>query len=76
MKLFLTGLFESIVFLLIGTIYSLIGLGFLYWYYLSYKLESFWMFAVGFTPFALLTAPFGSYSMIFGTPDWLISLFI
>lgn len=76
MKLFLTGLFESLAFLLTGTVYTLFGLGFFYWTYLSYKLDSFWMFVIGFSPIAILTSPVGVYSMIFGTPDWLISFFI
>lgn len=55
----------------------LIGVGDLYWLWMSLKWGGFLMFFLGmFPPTAILfTAPMGAWSMVFGAPDWLYSLF-
>lgn len=57
----------------------IIGLpiGEVYWLWLSVvEYKSFQMFLIGIFPLtAIISAPVGLYSLIFGAPDWLISWF-
>lgn len=56
--------------------YALIAVGGLYWLWMAIQLGSFWMFALGIVPFAfIVTVPVGSYSLLFGIPDWVYSTF-
>ena len=53
----------------------LLVLGALYWIWMSVQLGSTVMLLVGLYPVTvLLTAPLGVYSLIFGTPSWLLAL--
>ena len=55
---------------------AVLPLGGLYWIWMAIHLGSFFMFFLGLAgPFALLTAPIGMYSLIFGMPDWIRSVF-
>ena len=50
--------------------------GSIYWLWLSFQLGSFWMFFLGLAgPTIIFTGPVGTYSLIFGPPDWLIRTF-
>lgn len=51
-------------------------LGDLYWLWMAIQLGSFGMFVVGMFPVtAILAAPIGAWSLLFGTPSWVIALF-
>ena len=51
-------------------------IGPIYWLWISIQLGSFLMFFLGIAgPFILLTGPVGFYSLIFGTPNWVINIF-
>ncbi len=53
-----------------------LGIGGLYWLWLSIQFGSFVMFALGLLgPVAIITAPIGFYSLLFGPPAWLLALF-
>lgn len=56
--------------------YILLGIGELYWLWMSFQIGSFWMFVFGFVPptmfIAMLT---GAYGVIFGLPAWVYSFF-
>ncbi len=53
----------------------LLVLGAFYWIWLSVQLGSTVMLLAGLYPVTiLLTAPFGVFSLIFGTPSWLVAL--
>jgi hypothetical protein len=50
--------------------------GAIYWLWIAIQLGSFTMFFLGVAgPFAILTAPIGLWSLMFGTPMWVINLF-
>ena len=52
------------------------SIGDLYWLWLSFQMESFWMFFLGFNPITgIFTGPIGFYALIAGTPDWIKSMF-
>jgi hypothetical protein len=72
-----TGGILSLGFVLtIHALYLLIAVGGLYWIWLSIKLESFSMFAVGLFPLSwLVTGPGGVYSLMIETPNWVITTF-
>ncbi len=47
----------------------LIGIGDLYWLWISIKIGSFWMFVLGFVPpFMVFTGPIGAWALVFGVP--------
>ena len=49
-----------------------IGLGGIYWLWLSFRAGSVAMFALGVLPPGLfVTAPVGAWSLLFGPPEWL-----
>lgn len=51
-------------------------LGEMYWLWMSFKIGSFWMFFLGFTPPTMLVASVvGAYGLIFGLPQWVFQLF-
>ena len=53
----------------------LLVLGAFYWVWLSFQLGSTVMLLVGLYPVTiLLTAPLGVFSLVFGTPSWLLAL--
>ena len=53
----------------------LLVLGAFYWIWLSVQLGSTVMLLAGLYPVTiLLTAPLGVFSLIFGTPSWLVAL--
>ena len=53
----------------------LLVLGALYWIWMSVQLGSTVMHLAGLYPVTiLLTAPLGAFSLLFGTPSWLVSL--
>lgn len=53
----------------------LLILGAVYWIWMSIQHGSLIMLLVGLYPITiLLTAPLGIISLIFGTPDWLLTL--
>jgi hypothetical protein len=55
---------------------TLMPVGCLYWIWMAIQLKSFVMFVLGIAgPAVLITAPIGAYSLIFGMPDWVQSLF-
>ena len=55
-------------------LWALTGLGGIYWLWEAIQIKSFGMFLAGiFLPF--VTAPVGGYMLIFGTPNWVLSLF-
>jgi hypothetical protein len=57
-------------------ILGLLCVGELYWFWISFQIGSFMMFAVGFLgPVILITAPVGAWSLIFGVPQWVINFF-
>ena len=53
------------------------SVGTLYWVWMAIKLESFIMFLVLmlFPPSMIIIGPVGMYSLVFGIPDWIISMF-
>lgn len=53
----------------------LLVLGAFYWIWLSVQLGSTVMLLAGLYPVTiLLTAPLGVFSLVFGTPSWLVAL--
>lgn len=57
-------------------LFILFGLGDLYWLWMAVQIESFWMFVIGlFLPAAIVTGPVGAWSLLFGIPNWIHSLF-
>ena len=52
-----------------------IFVGDIYFIYLGFKLGSFAMIFLGFTPLAVITGPVGAYSLFFGPPAWLLNMF-
>jgi hypothetical protein len=76
LKEFFEGIFGAaagivwIIFILSYTV------GSVYWIWISIQLGSFGMFFLGIAgPVIIFTGPIGMYSLIFGTPDWIISTF-
>ena len=50
--------------------------GWAYWMWLSIQFGSFLMFFLGLLgPFGIVAALIGMWSLIFGVPNWLMSLF-
>ena len=57
-------------------LYMLLLVGGVYWLWIAIQLKSFTMFLVGLFPlFYIVTAPVGAYSLVFHTPQWVISWF-
>jgi hypothetical protein len=55
---------------------GLFSLGGLYWLWMAVQIGSFGMFVVGIFPLtAVLTAPIGAWSLLFGLPDWIYNIF-
>ena len=51
-------------------------LGELFWLWTAVDIGSFWMFVIGLIPpFFIVTCPVGAWSLLFGVPDWVTSLF-
>ena len=54
----------------------LMPLGWAYWLWIAVHIGSFLMFFLGIAgPFAIVIAPLGLWSFLFGTPAWLLSMF-
>ena len=54
----------------------LFPLGGLYWLWMSFKIGSFWMFALGMFPLTMIPAAIvGAYGLIFGMPSWVYNWF-
>ncbi len=69
-------LFEGAMGMAFMGVIILIGLGNLYWLWMSIQLGSFMMFVAGLFPlFFIVTGPAGAWSLLFGVPDWVISMF-
>jgi hypothetical protein len=62
---------------LLGMAMSLLfSIGGIYWLWMAIQLGSFWMFFWGVFPFTMvITVPVGSYSFIFGMPEWVAKMF-
>lgn len=57
-------------------IYMLLGVGELYWLWMSIQIGSFWMFVFGFIPPTMFIAMFvGVYALFYGLPSWVYSFF-
>jgi hypothetical protein len=55
---------------------GLLSIGGIYWLWVAIKLGSFLMFVVGiFGPMVIVTAPVGTYMLLFGVPHWVFSTF-
>ena len=58
------------------TLKIIVIIGWLSWLWFAFKLGSILMFFLGFIPILIIfTSLFGSYFMLFGTPNWFIGLF-
>ena len=69
-------LFEGAMGMAFMGLFILIGLGDLYWLWMSIQLGSFIMFVAGMFPlFFIVTGPVGAGSLLFGVPDWVINMF-
>ncbi len=67
---------ESAFGLAIMGFFILVGLGDLYWLWMAIQFGSFWMFVAGMVPpFFIIAGPVGAWSLIFGPPEWLVSMF-
>lgn len=54
---------------------GLMGIGHLYWMWLTVKSESFGLFLLSFFPLTcVVTGPLGAFSLLFGTPEWLVNM--
>ena len=68
----LTGSFGLVMYGLYGGL----AVGGLYWLWMAARMGSVLMFVVGLLPPAyLVTSPVGLYSLVFGKPHWVVSLF-
>jgi hypothetical protein len=68
--------FEGVMFMAFTGLFILIGIGDLYWLWMSIQLGSFMMFVAGLFPlFFLVTSPVGVWSLLFGVPDWVANMF-
>lgn len=57
-------------------LYILLGVGELYWLWMSFQIGSFGMFLVGMIPPFIIVAMFvGAYGLVFGLPTWVYSFF-
>ena len=69
-------LFEGAMSMAFMGLFILIGLGDLYWLWMSIQLGSFMMFIAGLFPlFFIVTGPVGAWSLLFGVPDWVVNIF-
>lgn len=69
-------LFEFLLGAALFGLYGLVSIGGIYWLWMSFQFGSFVMFLVGLVPFFwIVTGPVGGYSLLFGPPDWLSSMF-
>lgn len=69
-------LFEGAMGMAFMGLFILIGLGDLYWLWMSIELGSFMMFVAGLFPlFFIVTGPVGAWSLLFGAPDWVVNMF-
>lgn len=69
-------LFEGAMGMAFMGLFILIGLGDLYWLWMSIQLGSFMMFVGGVFPlFFIVTGPVGAWSLLFGVPDWVVNMF-
>lgn len=52
------------------------GVGGIYWLWMAIMMKSFFMFLLGVFPLtAMLTAPIGAWSLLFGVPNWVFGFF-
>jgi hypothetical protein len=73
---FFHGLFGAAGGVIMFACFFAIPIGELYWLWMAIQLGSFWMFALGLLgPLILVWSPIGLYSLIFGTPQWVLSTF-
>ncbi|MEQ1814104.1 MAG: hypothetical protein ABL860_06585 [Candidatus Nitrotoga sp.] len=57
-------------------LYGVLSVGGIYWFWLAIQLKSFGMFVMGIVPLTwIVTAPVGAYSLLFGTPKWVLNTF-
>jgi len=75
-KNFFTGIFGAAAGVVMIGFFICYGVGTIYWIWMSIQIGSFWMFLLGVAgPTILFTGLVGGYSMIFGTPNWVLSTF-
>ena len=75
-KTFLEGIFGAAAGVVVIIFYISYSIGSLYWLWMSIQLGSFWMFVLGIAgPIIIITGPIGGYSLIFGTPNWILNTF-
>jgi hypothetical protein len=58
-------------------LWGLVAIGSLYWLWIAIQIGSFLMFVIGVFPITtiLIAMPVGAWSLLFGVPDWVISVF-
>lgn len=58
-------------------LWGLVAIGSLYWLWIAIQIGSFFMFVIGVFPITtiLIAMPVGAWSLLFGVPDWVISVF-
>lgn len=60
----------------LNLVFFVYGIGALYWLWMSIKLNSFLMFVLGvLPPVIIFTGAIGAYSLIFGLPHWVATIF-
>jgi ABC-type multidrug transport system permease subunit len=75
-KDFFINLFGGAGVIIMYGFFLLIPIGDLYWLWMSIHIGSFLMFVMGLFPLtALIVAPVGAYSLIFGVPEWVFNFF-
>ena len=75
-KDFFESMFGAMAGLIMIVFFASFSIGTLYWLWMAIQLGSFLMFAVIlFPPAFIVTGPVGIYSLIFGVPPWVISMF-
>lgn len=69
--------FDSLSGFALGAAFILMVIGELYWLFISLQIGSFWMFLLGIFPITafFLGGPVGAWSLVFGVPNWIYSLF-
>ena len=74
-KSFFHSMFSAMGGVMLIVLYFSMSVGMLYWLWMAIDLGSFLMFLVLFSPLLILTGPIGIFSLVFGTPDWIVNLF-
>lgn len=72
----LTRILDSVSMAAIVVVFTLGGIGQLYWFWMSIQIGSFLMFLSGLFPlFFVVTSPVGAWSLFFGMPNWVYNIF-